>query len=339
MSEPLDDFLDGPEPASQDLQEWRAPAPGDTGSGGTGGGGLLVEGALFLVVLLWSSTFIVSKAIFAQMSALPYIAARFAIMCLLAGGVMLLRRRGPERLIRREDLPRLLAVAFTGYTLYQLFFVMGLERTSPFSSSLLVAMVPLFSVVMTSLMGEPHPRQAWLGLAVAAFGAAIFLWEKRGGDSGSLAGDLLSIAAAVAFAAYGVLARPLVARYPADTFSAWTIVLGSIPLFLVAIPSSMRENWGGISGAGWAAVVYMAIFPVYIAYQLWNWGIARRGLAAATSFSLLVPVASGILSALIFGERFGPAKLAGAALVMAGLVIVRLPPRAPRAAGSQEAAA
>ncbi len=324
MTAPIEEILDGPEPASQDLEELRR-APG-AAAPAAGQAGPVVEGALFLVVLLWASTFIVSKAIFAEMSALPYIAIRFGLMCLLAVGVMLLRRKGADRWIRREDLPLTIAVALAGYTFYQLFFVLGLERTSPFSSSLLVAMVPLFSVVMTSLMGEKHPRQAWIGLGVAVLGAAIFLWEKRGTTAnGSLTGDLLSLGAAVAFAAYGVLARPLVKKYPADTFSAWTIALGSIPLFLVAIPSSMREDWGGISGAAWIAVGYMAIFPVYIAYQVWNWAISRRGLAAATSFGLLVPIVSGILSALIFGERFGPAKLAGAALVLAGLVIVRIP--------------
>jgi O-acetylserine/cysteine efflux transporter len=74
----------------------------------------------------------------------------------------------------------------------------------------------------------------------------------------------------------------------------------------------------------------MVVFPVYVAYMLWNWAIARRGVAAATSFSLLVPVASGALSALIFDEGFGPAKLLGAGLVLAGLVIVRVPARSPR---------
>ena len=323
MTDTQEEILDGPEPAPQDFDEMRqpaavAPTPGNIGA---------PEAALFLVVLLWSSTFIITKAIFSQMTALPYIAARFAIMCVLAVAVMMLRRRGPDRMIRQEDVPRFLAVSLTGYTLYQLFFVLGLERTSPFSSSLLVAMVPIIGVVMTAAMGEKHPRQAWIGLAVAVLGAAVFLWEKRGdASSGTLSGDLLSIGAAVAFAAYGVLARPLVAKYSTDTLSAWTIVLGSIPLFLVALPSSMREDWGSISRLGWLAVVYMAIFPVYIAYQIWNWGIARRGVAGATSFSLLVPVASGILSAIIFGERFGPAKLAGAALVLAGLIIVRIPP-------------
>jgi drug/metabolite transporter (DMT)-like permease len=61
--------------------------------------------------------------------------------------------------------------------------------------------------------------------------------------------------------------------------------------------------------------------------MLWNWAIARRGAAAATSFSLLVPIASGSLSAWWFAEQFDLIKLLGAALVLAGLAIIRTPTR------------
>ena len=63
---------------------------------------------------------------------------------------------------------------------------------------------------------------------------------------------------------------------------------------------------GHPSALGWLAIIYMVILPVYVAYMIWNWAIARRGVAAATSFSLLVPIVSGALSAWLFGEQFGP---------------------------------
>ena len=82
-------------------------------------------------------------------------------------------------------------------------------------------------------------------------------------------------------------------------------------------------------------IVYLVIFPVYVAYILWNFAIARRGAAKATTFSLLVPIMAGLLSAVFFGEPFGPAKLLGAGLVLAGLVIARTRVwRRPAAKGS-----
>src|SRR6476661_1749165 len=95
-----------------------------------------------LVVGLWASTFIVTKAAFAQVSPLA-----FAVLA----------ARGRTWRVRRSDLPRFLLAGLAGYTFYQLGFVLGLERTSPFASSLLIAMVPLFTMLILAVRGERTP--------------------------------------------------------------------------------------------------------------------------------------------------------------------------------------
>ncbi len=59
---------------------------------------------------------------------------------------------------------------------------------------------------------------------------------------------------------------------------------------------------------------------------MWNWGIAHRGAAAASSFSLLTPIVSGVLSAVTFGEVFDLSKLVGAGLVLLGLLLLQRGP-------------
>lgn len=298
---------------------------GERPSLGERGVGFVPELALLTVVMLWSSTYVMAKAVFAVVSPLAFLFARFAIMVAVAFAVLLAVQRPGGRGVRREDWPRFAAAGLTGYALYQLFFAVGLSRTSPFSSSLLVAMVPLFTVLILAVLGEPTPLQGWIGLGVALIGVTIFLLDKRGAGSGTLIGDLLSIGAAISFALYGIVTRPLARRYPAATYTAWSVFAGAVPLLLVALPAALRQDWSALAGGEWATIAYLAIFPVYLAYILWNFAIARRGVAAASSFSLLVPIVAGVLSALFFGEAFGPLKLLGAALVLAGLAIVRLP--------------
>lgn len=299
-----------------------SPKPGRADVGPLGAFG--PEMAQFFVVSLWASTFIVTKAVFAEMSPLAFAFIRFALMTALAFGILALRRRGRLPPIRRADLLLFLAAGLTGYTLYQLGFVLGLDNTSPFSSSLLIAMVPFFTMVFLALRGERPPRHAWLGLAVGLVGVVIFLTDKLG-SPGSLLGDALSLGAAVSFAIYGLVNRPLVRDYPPEAYTAYALLAGTIPLLVISTPAALAQNWGAISLWGWVAIIYMVVLPVYVAYMLWNWAIARRGAAAATSFSLLVPILSGILSALLFGEEFGIAKLLGAACVLAGLLVIRYP--------------
>lgn len=279
------------------------------------------------VVIMWASTFVVTKAAFAVVSPFAIIFSRFMVMVVLAFTVLLIKERGESLWIERADLGRFIASGLAGFTFYQLGFTFGLNYTSPFSSSLLIAMVPLITVLILAIMGEPTPRQGWVGLAVALVGVVIFLLDKRDAGSGSLLGDALSIGAAIAFAVYGIVNRPLVKKYPTATYSAWTLTAGAIPLLLISLTAAVEQDWTSLSGAVWLSILYLGILPVYVAYILWNFAIARRGVAKATTFSLLVPIVAGALSFALLGEPFGPQKLFGAALVLAGLVIVRLPGR------------
>lgn len=281
------------------------------------------ELAQLTVVMLWASTFVVAKAAFSEVSPLSFLFARFVIMVALAFAVLLVLQGGAGRWVERSDWGLFVLAGLTGYTLYQLGFILGLSRTSPFSSSLLIAMVPLFTVLILAVTGEPTPLQGWVGLGVALVGVALFLLDKRGASAGTLLGDALSIGAAVSFAIYGIITRPLVRKYPAETYTAWSVLAGTVPLLLVSLPEALRQDWQAVSFSGWLSIVYLAIFPVYIAYILWNYAIARRGVAKASSFGLLVPIVAGLLSAIFVGEPFGPLKLLGAGLVLAGLVIVR----------------
>ncbi|MBK9713907.1 MAG: DMT family transporter [Kouleothrix sp.] len=296
------------------------------------------ELAQLVVVGLWASTFVVTKSAFAEISPLAFAFVRFALMTVLSFAV--LAARGRSWRIRRADLPRFALAGLMGYTLYQLGFVLGLERTSPFSSSLLIAMVPLFTMVFLALRGERTAMRGWIGLAVALVGVVIFLADQLDrGATGTLAGDALSLGAAVSFALYGVVNRPLVRAYPPETYSAYTLLAGSLPLLAIATPAALAQDWAAISAPGWLAIVYMVVLPVYVAYMIWNWAIARRGAAAATSFSLLVPIVSGSLSAWLFGESFGLVKLLGAALVLAGLITIRSPAPAPVVSAEPQAGA
>ena len=288
---------------------------------------VMPELALITVVLLWASTFVLTKDAFERISPLAFAFIRFLLITFLAFGVLAARGRRERRArywrLDRADLGRFALAGLFGYTSYQLGFVLGLARTSPFSSSLLIAMVPLFTMLIVTALGDRPPALAWLGLAIAIAGVLLFLADREGG--GTWLGNLLSLGAAGCFAAYGVVNRPLVARYPAETVSAYTTLAGSIPLLLVSLPAARSQDWTALGLGTWLVIIYMVVFPVYVAYILWNWGIARRGVAIATSMSLAVPVVSGILSALFYAEGFGALKVAGAALALLGLLLMRLP--------------
>ncbi|HYH11308.1 MAG TPA: DMT family transporter, partial [Thermomicrobiales bacterium] len=204
---------------------------------------------------------------------------------------------------------------------YQIGFTVGIDHTSPFSSSLLIAMVPLFTLVIASLLGERYPGGAWLGVVVAVVGVVVFLLDRQTGES-SLLGNALSAGAAISFASYGLVNRPLVRKYPSTTVSAYTTLFGTAPLLLIAVPDARAQDWVALDASHWLMLLYMAVFPIYLVYIGYNWVISQRGVTA-TSAGLVVPVVSGILSVIVLDEAFGPLKIAGAVVVLFGLMLIQ----------------
>jgi DME family drug/metabolite transporter len=135
-------------------------------------------------------------------------------------------------------------------------------------------------------------------------------------------GNALSTFAAISFATYGLINRPLVKKYAPTTVSAYTTLFGTVPLLLFAIPDARDQDWAALEPSHWVMLAYMAIFPIYLVYIGYNWAIKQRGIIA-TSAGLVVPVVSGILSVIVVDEAFGPLKVVGALIVLCGLVLIQ----------------
>ena len=283
---------------------------------------LLVDAALLSVVVTWASTFTLFKIAWHDIDPVAFTAIRFAAMVVFA--IVLLAVSRSRVLPRREDAPLLVASGLTGYFLYQMGFVLGLERTSALASAILISTHPIFSVLLMRLAHRERPtRNEALGIAVAFLGVAVFLrfWDAFGA---ARPGDLFSLAAAASFGAYGVINQPLTTRYPSRELMGYGLAIGGTLTALVGIPAMVNQDWTSIGGAAWGILVYATIGPVYLAYMLWNWAIRRRGIPRTVVYGFLVPVLGGAIAVVALDEPLRPEQVVGAVLVVAGLVLTRL---------------
>lgn len=282
------------------------------------------DAAMLAVVLIWAGNNVVVKGALAELDPLAYVVGRFAIVVAL-----LFAWLAPRRTLavpRRADLPRYLFVGLTGYALYNALFTVGLANTSVFSVALLVSMGPVFTLLIASVLGMERVRLGqWVGVVLATAGVALFVGDKLGGGIPyQPLGDGLSLLAAVLFAAYSIATGPLVARYGAPAATGWSALTGLLLILPVAWPAAVAQDWRGLSPGAVASLVYASAVSMLVGYTLWTWAIGRRGVARTTPYLFLIPVVTGAFSAVVFGEQFGPLKIAGAACVLTGTTLVRL---------------
>ncbi|HEU0164868.1 MAG TPA: DMT family transporter [Thermomicrobiales bacterium] len=286
----------------------------------------LPEIAAVLLVITWASTFILTKDAYNQITPMAYSFARYLSASLLGLVVLFLRgwrtpaRRATYWRIDRSDFWRFTWCGLFGFAIYQVCFSVGLAHTSAFASSLLTSLIPLFSLILVTSLGERPARPVWLGVIVAIAGVTLFL--AQGGGGSGMWGNLLCLGAAACFAVYSEIIRPLVKKYPAETVAAYTTFFGSIPLFAIAMPEVLRQDWTGLEPKIWLMVAYTVTLPIYLALIVWNWIISQRGVAA-TGWNLLVPIASGIMAMIFLGDSLVPIQVVGALLALCGLILMQ----------------
>jgi drug/metabolite transporter (DMT)-like permease len=299
----------------EDIRAPEAPSP------------LLIDLALLSVALMWASTFTLFKIAWRDMDPVAFTAVRFAAMFAFSVVVLLISRSRVRP--RRADVPALIASGLTGFFLYQMGFVLGLDRTTALASAILISTHPIFSVVFMWLARRQRATPLEIGGVLVGFlGVAVFL---RAWDAFAAAqpGDILSLGAAAAFGAYGVINQPLTNRYPPRELLAYGLALGGLLVTLVGIPAMVEQDWGAVSLTSWVILAYAIVGPVYLAYALWNWAIRHRGIPRTVVYGFLVPVLGGAIAVLGLDERVGLAQVIGGVLVLAGLLVTRLSPKVP----------
>lgn len=154
------------------------------------------------------------------------------------------------------------------------------------------------------------------------------------GTSGlTMEGFLLLLASAVSWAIGNVLLRR---AGPVDMLAmiSWMALVATPPQVLIALAIEGPERIAAALGhANWltaGAVAYIAFVATTFGYAAWGHLLKTYPAATAAPFSLLVPVTGTLSAYLVLGERFGPLRLAGMALILAGLAVIVLGPRRPR---------
>jgi len=281
----------------------------------------VVDAGLWLVVLMWASTFSLFKVAWREIDPVAFTGLRFAAMVVL--GIALLAASRSRAPLLRRDLPALLGSGLTGYFIYQMGFILGLDRTSAVATAVLIATSPIWSILFAWALGrERSSRSQLAGVAVGFVGVVVFV-RVWGAFGSATWGDLLSLMAAAAFGAYGVINQPLTHRYSGVQLMAYGLLSGGSLVALVGIPAVVHQDWGAVSATSWVILAYAVVGPVYLAYGLWNWAIKWKGIARTVVHGFLTPVVASVVAVLWLHEPIHREEAVGAFLVLAGLAISR----------------
>ena len=280
--------------------------------------------ALFVVVV-WGCNFSLQKYYFATLSPPGFLVARYLIMPVCALLLLIWRFGMHWPRLSRCDLLGLAWVGFIGHSVHIGIVTWGIHWSTAFSSSLILACGPVFTLIILRAMGvERLQRWQVVGVGIACLGVLVFLSDKLlGGQWRASGGDLFLLLAASVFSYYTVAAKPLVERHGAVTVMAYATLFGGAPILLVALPSGLAAPWTSLSALGWAGLLWSIIISSFAGWLLWAWVNAVRGVARTAPLQYLMPPTAALVAWIFTDERFGAVKMLGAAITLAGVAVAQ----------------
>ncbi len=284
---------------------------------------------LATTIVLWGSAYVAIRVALDGFSVAGLTAGRVVVSGLVLAVVApFVGVRRPAR----RDLPRLVLCGIVGVTGYQVLLNAG-QRTVPAgTTSLLINTAPLFAALLAWLLLRDHPGgRRWAGIAIGFVGAAVMALGE--GDGLRLSGNaLLIVIAALCFALFIVLQKPLLRRYSGIEVTCYAMWAGT----LVALPF-VPALAGDLPSAGTGpvlAVLFLGIATSAIGFATWAYALSRFDVATTANALYLLPIVAVSAGWLILGEQPHPIALVGGAVVLTGVMISRSrpqPARSPRA--------
>lgn len=208
------------------------------------------------------------------------------------------------------------AFAFLGA--YALLF-WGLIETPPGTAQIIIAMIPLLTLVLAAAHGLERLTVRAIGGSLIALAGLAFLISDRLSADVPLLSLLAVMGGAVFLAESGIVVKLTPRAHPVASNAVGMISGG---LLLLAVSALAGDSWVMPARSDtWAAMIFLvlggsvAVFGLYV-FLLGRW------TASATSYTLLLmPIATVIYSAVLIGEPLTPALFVGGAVIILGVWI------------------
>jgi O-acetylserine/cysteine efflux transporter len=186
----------------------------------------------------------------------------------------------------------------------------------------------VFTAVLAGVVLHERPtlRKA-VGLAIAT-GGLVVIGATVGTGAVTAAGLALTLLAAFSWAVGNVLLRGI-GRVDMLALIAWLSIIPPLPLFGLSIivegPDAFRAALSGNVWVTGAAILYIALAATIGGYAIWGHLLKLYPAGTVAPFALLVPPFGLLAAWAVTGEQFGPVRLSGILLVVAGLLVGTLP--------------
>jgi drug/metabolite transporter (DMT)-like permease len=272
-----------------------------------------------LTACCWGLNWPVAKFLLSELP--PFTMRATCCVGAVAFAFLLAGLRGEVLRPPRAQWGRLLLFATLNYGAFVLLTTFSLVWLSASEAVIVTYTLPIWAVVLGWPMLGERPtvlRSAAIVLGLGGVALLVGIGEVQV-DPHKLPGAACGLGAAVLWGLGTVIAKRRPLALPPVAGVAWQILLGSLPLLLLA--AFEHPDWGKVTALGWLGGLYMAVLPNSLAYLAWFAALRRLPASTAAVGTLLTPVVGVFSSAALLGDPLGARQVVALVLTVGGIAL------------------
>jgi drug/metabolite transporter (DMT)-like permease len=295
--------------------------------------------ALFLVALIYGANYTIAKIVMdgGYLHPISFILLRIVSAALL---FWFFHTAYVKEKVARKDMGRLALCGLFGVALNQLFFLLGLNWTTPINASLIMTTTPILVLVVSALLlGERITSVKIIGIVLGALGAGTLIAYGKSINFGStgLLGDLMIFINASSYGLYLVLVKNLMKKYHPITVTKWVFTFGLLYVIPISTPYIIHTDWASFSMNIWLAVGYVLLFTTFFAYLFNAYALSIVSPSIVSIYIYLQPLLATLIAVLWGSDLLTVVKVGAGLLIFVGVYLVSFGIQSPQKAMRRKA--
>jgi drug/metabolite transporter (DMT)-like permease len=276
---------------------------------------------LIAVMIVWGSTFVVTKTAAREIPPLTLATLRFVIASAILVPIAL-SRGGLRALVQPVPWRHLSLMALTGVAAFAITFNYALVYGAAAQGAIVYALVPAaIALAAVLFLKERVSRWRVLGMALSVIGVVIV---AAGGDRSfdapsPVLGAVWMFGAVIAWTSYTILAKRLAAADPIATIAVVSTLGAAMLLPIAAIelltsPAAFQPTF-----AAWGGALFLGVFASALAYIAYGFALRVLDATVVGVYTNLNPIIGVAAAVLFLGEVLHASQIAGGLIAFAGM--------------------
>ncbi|AWM79368.1 EamA/RhaT family transporter [Gammaproteobacteria bacterium ESL0073] len=283
---------------------------------------------LALAAIFWGGNYVAGHVLVSHINPYALSIARWGLTTLLMFSLYWKVIRAEWHFLSEKWLLNTL-YAFLGQVCFPLTLYIGLQYTSSLNAAIYISTTPCIVLLINFfLFKETITLRNIVGVIVSTLGVIYLSYcnTSEGLAFSSFGiGDLLTIVSALSWAFYCALLRLKDKRVTQTAFVGFCSLIGTLILIPIYIGYLLFTQDTALFVQDFSftvlfGIVYLVLFPSWLAYVFWNKGVSMIGTTRSEIFTHVIPLSGGLLSIVLLGEKMHLYHLISLILIVLGII-------------------